>query len=182
MVDVSIDSSAFERTFRAEHAAVCRYVLRRVEGAAVDDVVAETFLVAWRRYEELDGDPLPWLLGIARRVCANHLRGRARRGELAARLAAEPVWVKPGFQSHRGDVVMWSALASLREADREAILLTAWEGLENREATAVLDCSAATFAVRLHRARGRLRRALESSAENNRSIVDGEGEVAHEVP
>jgi len=36
--------------------------------------------------------------------------------------------------------------------------------------------------VRLHRARGRLRRALESSAENNRSIVDGEGEVAHEVP
>ena len=183
MVGMGADRSAFERTFRAHHEPVYRYVLRRVERAAVDDVVAETFLAAWRRYEDLDGDPLPWLLGIARRVCANHLRGRARRGELAARLAAQPVREEPDLQPQVRDVAIGSALASLRDADREAILLTAWDGLENREAAAVLDCSVTTFAVRLHRARRRLRRALESPpTETDRPIIDAKGGVAHELP
>jgi DNA-directed RNA polymerase specialized sigma24 family protein len=87
---MSDQRAAIDAAFRAHHAAVYRYVLRRVERSAVEDIVGETFLVAWRRHEQLAGDPLPWLLGIARRVCANHLRARSRRAALGARLAAQP--------------------------------------------------------------------------------------------
>lgn len=150
---------AFEGLFRANHAAVYRFVVRRVEEAAVQDVVAETFLVAWRRHEEIAGDPLPWLLGVARRVCANHLRGRERRGALGERLAVQPS--PPPSSDVSPDGGLKRALACLGEADREALLLVAWDGLSNREAAKVVGCRKATFAVRLHRARARLARALE---------------------
>lgn len=171
---------AYERMFRARHAAVYRYVLRRIEEAAVDDVVGETFLVAWRRYDEIAGDPLPWLLGIARRLCANHLRGRARRSALGARLQAEP---HPSVESDAdaGGTAILLALASLREGDREALLLIAWDGLSNPQAAKVLGCGVGAFAVRLHRARRRLARALEAT-EAKQLLGRHEGEVAHEVP
>jgi RNA polymerase sigma-70 factor (ECF subfamily) len=168
--------------FRAHHAAVYRYVLRRVEEPAVEDVVGETFLVAWRRYGELAGEPLPWLLGIARRVCANHLRGRARRTELRARLAAQPV---PGSMADAelAERSVLTALASLRDEDREVILLIAWDGLDNHRAAKILGCRVGAFAVRLHRARRRLARALErDAAEQALTNMESEGEVAHELP
>ena len=172
--------AAYERMFRANHGAVYRYVLRRVEGPAAEDVVGETFLVAWRRYDEVVGDPLPWLLGIARRLCANHLRGRARRSALSARLHAE---VHPPVESDvdDADAAILSALASLREGDREALLLIAWDGLSNPQAAKVLGCGVGAFAVRLHRARRRLARELE--AVETRHVVAGhEQEVIHELP
>jgi len=157
---VSDERLVFEGLFRANHAAVYRYVVRRVEEAAVQDVVAETFLVAWRRHEEIAGDPLPWLLGIARRACANHLRGRERRVALGERLAAQPCPARSSWGS-REHGELKRALAALGDADREALLLVAWDGLSNREAAKVVGCATATFAVRLHRARGRLAGALE---------------------
>src|SRR5437879_2466008 len=63
ILDMSDQGLAYERMFRAHYAAVYRYVLRRVEAPAVEDIVGETFLVAWRRFDDLAGDPLPWLLG-----------------------------------------------------------------------------------------------------------------------
>jgi RNA polymerase sigma-70 factor (ECF subfamily) len=166
---------AFEALFRANHAAVHRYAMRRVEEAAVQDVVAETFLVAWRRHAEIADDPLPWLLGVARRVCANHLRGRQRRVALGERLAAQP-YRPPSSGALSEDGELKLALSSLGEFDREALLLVAWDGLSNRDAAKVVGCSKATFAVRLHRARGRLARALESQDGNrpaNRAGVEG---------
>lgn len=180
---MSGERPAFERAFRAHYAAVYRYVLRRVERPAVEDVVGETFLIAWRRYDEVAGHPLPWLLGIARRICANHLRGRARRAELEARLAAEPARVAITDAAVEEGTVVFSALASLRENDREAILLVAWDGLTNHQAAKVLNCGVGAFAVRLHRARRRLARALETSAAKRPlSTVESEGEMAHELP
>ena len=79
----------FEDVFNGCYDAVHRYAARRVASEAVQDVVAETFLVAWRRYDELRGEPLPWLLGIARRVDANQLRAGARREALHDRLRTE---------------------------------------------------------------------------------------------
>jgi RNA polymerase sigma-70 factor (ECF subfamily) len=182
MVGMSGERPAFERMFRAHHAAVYRYVLRRVEEPAVEDIVGETFLVAWRRFAELDGEPRPWLLGIARRVCANHLRGRARRTELRARLAAEPA----PTAAAAGDLVdrsVLAALASLRDADREVIALIAWDDLDNRRAAKVLGCGVGAFAVRLHRARRRLARALDDgAAERPPANTESEAEVAHELP
>jgi len=169
----------FERLFREHYAAVYRYAVRRVESAAVQDVVAETFLTAWRRFDQVEGDALPWLLGIARRVSANHLRGRDRRAALRERLMAEPM---PGqTMAATGDRRLLTALASLREQDREALLLVAWDRLSNPEAAQVAGCSTGTFTVRLHRARRRLARALEAQMTDESSANDREGVVIHDV-
>ena len=170
----------FERMFREQYAAVRRYAARRVESAAVQDVVADTFLAAWRRFDQMDGDPLPWLLGIARRVCANHLRGRERRAALRERLMAEPTAGQAVDATV--DRKLLRALASLREEDREALLLVAWDGLSNPLAAQVVGCSTGAFAVRLHRARRRLARALKSRMTEESSANDAEkGVVIHDV-
>jgi RNA polymerase sigma-70 factor (ECF subfamily) len=155
------EPTAFERLFRGHQLAVHRYALRRVGERAVDDVVAETFLVAWRRHDEIVGDPLPWLLGVARRVCANHLRASVRQASLGRRLAAESLPFSEDAPIADGGLKQ--ALGRLGERDREVLLLVAWDELSNRDAAKVLGCSTAAFAVRLHRARARLAQALDEA-------------------
>lgn len=152
--------SEFEALFAAHYDAVTRFALRRVPHEAVHDVVSETFLTAWRRFDDLRGDPLPWLLGIARRVSANQLRGGERRTALVERLGAEARSDAGGSDEMDGELL--EALAGLPERDREALILVAWDGLTNRQGAVVVGCSVTAFAVRLHRARARLRRALET--------------------
>jgi RNA polymerase sigma-70 factor (ECF subfamily) len=156
-----------EALYAAYAAAVHAYARRRVDPAAAEDVVADTFLVAWRRLDALPAaDPLPWLLATARHVVANQRRGDARRAALTARIGAEAAsvarsaWPERGV-SDNGERLL-RALASLRPADREALLLVAWEGLTPERAAAALECSRPAFHVRLHRARRRLKTAMES--------------------
>lgn len=144
----------FEAAFSDNYDAIVGYALRRTDPDSAQEVVAETFLVAWRRVDDLPAEPRPWLYGIARRVLANHRRGAARREALTALLTEHPHVDDPP------DGRVLEALASLRSTDREALMLTAWDGLDRREAAAALGCSPATFAVRLHRARRRLVREL----------------------
>ena len=133
------------------------YALRRTERATAEDVVAETFVIAWRRLDEVPDPPLPWLLGVARRVLANQRRGERRRDALLDRLRREPAPQPAPVEDGRA----LAALAALGERDREALLLHAWEGLDHAGAGTVMGCSAAAFAVRLHRARRRLAKELE---------------------
>src|SRR6478672_12798585 len=79
----------FEQLFRSEADAVRSYALRRADPADADDVVAETFLVAWRRFDEMPSDPRPWLLSVARNVLANRRRSDRRQVSLSDRLAAD---------------------------------------------------------------------------------------------
>ena len=153
------DPGPFEATFDAHWQAVSRYAARRVAPEAVQDVVSETFLVAWRRYDELNGEPLPWLLGIARRVAANQRRAGARRRALLERLHGAAA------SERRSDLVpgdrrLAAAWALLNERDREALMLVAWDGLDHRDAATVMGCSTSAFTVRVHRARCRLARLL----------------------
>lgn len=144
--------------------AIRAYAARRVERDAVDDVVAETFAIAWRRLPR-EADPLPWLYGVARRVVHGHRRSWSRRSALLVRLSGrggEGAAPDPAEQVH-GDPALARAFASLTETEREAIRLVAWEGLEQAAAARVAGCSSATFAVRLSRARSRLRAALEAT-------------------
>jgi RNA polymerase sigma-70 factor (ECF subfamily) len=171
-------SIAFERMFREHYAAVYRYVMRRVEEPAVQDLVADTFLIAWRRQGEISGHPLPWLLGVARRVCANHLRARGRRAALGESVAAQP---QPSADPRLEDRGLKQALASLSDGDREAVLLVAWDGLSNRLAAKVLGCSAATFAVRLHRARTRLAAALDGDHDRSADRPEAGGMATSDV-
>jgi RNA polymerase sigma-70 factor (ECF subfamily) len=160
---VGSDRVRFERWFRAHHAAVYRFAYRRVGADLVDDVVAETFLTAWRRRDELVGDPLPWLLGVARRVCGNCLRSRTRWTELVSRLARERMALDMAVLDE--DVRLGDALRSLSSVDREALILVAWDGLSHAEAAIVVGTNTSAFTVRVHRARTRLAQALGDPGE-----------------
>jgi RNA polymerase sigma-70 factor (ECF subfamily) len=148
----------FEACFRGYAARVHTFALRRVDTDAAKDVTAETFSIAWRRRDEMPAEPMPWLYSIARGVLANEQRAANRRQALAARLLAEPT---PMGTAVAAGYEILEALAALPESDRESLLLSAWEGLTTREAARVVGCSAAAFAVRLHRARRRLARILD---------------------
>jgi DNA-directed RNA polymerase specialized sigma24 family protein len=124
------------------------------------DVVAETFLVAWRRLEHVPSGEAarPWIYGVARRVMANHRRGVLRQTRLAARLAQE---IAPFEPSPPPDgVAALAAFRALRAADREILGLATWEGLGTAELAAALGCSPNAAKIRLHRARRRLAREL----------------------
>ncbi|MCO1595881.1 sigma-70 family RNA polymerase sigma factor [Micromonospora sp. RHAY321] len=152
----------FRRIYADNFEPLLAYAMRRVdqpEDAA--DVVAETFLVAWRRTREMPPEPEVrlWLHGVARRVLANHHRGGARRGRLGERLKQRlriAVAVDPGSDVPERLTVR-AALARLGELDREVLMLTFWEGLEPREVATVLRVSPAVVRTRLSRARARLR-------------------------
>lgn len=147
----------FEGIFDANVRAVSAYALRRTTPGDADDVVAETFLVAWRRLDEVPSEAKPWLLGVARRVLANQRRAAGRRTALVERVSQErKLEPKPASSSP-----ILQALGRLSEGDRELLCLHAWEELSTGEAAAVLGCSRTAAKVRLHRARGRLRTELE---------------------
>lgn len=141
----------------AEHSrAVFAYAARRAPERA-DDVVAETFAVAWRRFDELPPDVEPWLYGVARRVLAGQWRSQSRQSALVSRLI-DVTSAGAGRSGDEGDHSdLYEALGRLGESDREALLLTYWEGLEPERAAAVLGISRNAVNQRVHRARGRLR-------------------------
>ncbi len=151
----------FEALYAAHAGAVYAYARRRTDAATADDLVAEVFLVAWRRFDEVPAESLPWLLGVARRLLANSRRGETRRAALKHRLEGEgPGPAEPGPEL--GDSEVLRALRSLSGRDQEVLLLVAWDGLDRAQAAATLGISTGAFAVRLHRARRRLERQLAS--------------------
>ncbi len=157
----------FAQLFEAHRRAVLGYALRRCpERADAADVLAETFLVAWRRLDTVpagDHDARPWLLGVARRVLANQRRGAARRSRLSARLGAELAAVVPAPDELGGlGQVVSEALARLDPGDHELLTLTSWEDLDPGQIAAALGIPGVTVRSRLHRARARLRDELEA--------------------
>jgi RNA polymerase sigma-70 factor (ECF subfamily) len=159
----------FELLFRDHYGAVAAYVARRASPDAVEDVVDDVFLVAWRRLEVVPADALPWLLAVARNVLGTHIRG-ARRGR-ALRLRLATAGVDAVSPCGRTDGVR-AALEALHPRDREVLMLIGWEGLTPTQAARVLGQSPATFRVRLHRARARLRRLLDLDAEHGSTELD----------
>jgi RNA polymerase sigma-70 factor (ECF subfamily) len=157
-----VDSRArFEALYRAHAGAVRSYVRRRSDAQTADDVVADVFVTAWRRLSDMPDDPLPWLLGVARRTLANRRRGWARDEALRDRMVSEQTSA-PSADSltSESDQAVLRALSALSERDREALLLVGWEGLEATQAARVLGVHPNTFAARMYRARRRFARAL----------------------
>jgi RNA polymerase sigma-70 factor, ECF subfamily len=154
----------FERLYRELSPRVLGYVLRRTDPEEARDVMAETFTVAWRRLEQVPAgdEALPWLLGTARKLLANRRRAAANRSRA---VEAGP---RAAIPDHADDVVGTATLVAafnrLGEGDREALGLVVWDDLRPAEAAHVLGISAATFSVRLHRARKRLGAMLERDA------------------
>jgi RNA polymerase sigma-70 factor (ECF subfamily) len=154
----------FERIYAGSYEPILGYALRRTpapEDAA--DVVAETFLTAWRRLDELPDPPDArlWLYATARRVLANQRRGQQRYQRLAVRLGVVRAGAPAGVavEDHDTSAVV-AAFGRLKAEDREVLGLLAWEGLEPGEIAQVLGCGAGTVRVRLHRARRRFAHQL----------------------
>lgn len=167
------DEARFDRLWADHAAAVVRYARAHVQPDDVEDVVAETFVVAWRRLAEVPDFGLPWLLGVARGVSANARRAHRRRGALHDRLVSlgegrtvdphEDTW--PLLESDDETV---AALRALPDADRELLTLLAWDGLTHAEAAQALGCSRGALKVRLHRARRRLTQLVEVARDVTR--------------
>jgi RNA polymerase sigma-70 factor (ECF subfamily) len=169
----------FGKLYREQARAILAYALRRVENPEdASDVVAETFLVAWRRLDEVPvGRERLWLYAVARRVTANVRRAEGRRTRLSERLAetlSAELAVHPGSGGKATEVLR--AMAGLGEEERELLLLVTWDELSPSEAAKVLGLSPLAARSRLHRARRRLRALLEEheSAERRSPQLDTE--------
>ncbi|GAA2629639.1 hypothetical protein GCM10010399_71920 [Dactylosporangium fulvum] len=159
-------AARFERLYRACYTDLLGYALRRTDRPeAAADVVADAFLVAWRRIDDIPADQArPWLFGVARKVMANHHRADRRSADLAARLRQEltqVTTVEPEVPEEVG-----RAFRALPDADRELLRLVAWEGLTADELAVALDCTVNAARIRLHRARRRFAAALREPSLN----------------
>jgi RNA polymerase sigma-70 factor (ECF subfamily) len=178
----------FAALYQAYYRPILAYAVRRVApGEDAADVVADVFTTAWRRIGELPEAPADrlWLYGVAQRVIAGRRRSARRLFHLTARLRADvgtrqpgelasgqlasgqpgpgqPGPGQPGLRDAISDRVV-AALDRLSVREREALQLVLWEELSHAEAAQVLGCSANAVAIRVHRAKTRLRRELSAT-------------------
>jgi RNA polymerase sigma-70 factor (ECF subfamily) len=151
------------------HRRVYAYVVSRAGRQLADEVVSDTFVIAWRRLAELPEPALPWLFGVARNLLREQSRRQGREESLAQEMRTWTAFTEvtsddpADLVSERAD--MLSALGRLSDDDRELLTLIAWHGLTAHDAAEVVGCSSATFFVRLHRARKRLEQALTPDGE-----------------
>ncbi|HET6505711.1 MAG TPA: sigma-70 family RNA polymerase sigma factor [Baekduia sp.] len=140
-------------------ARVLAFARRRTDPATAEEITVDVFVVAWRRTADVpDVEPLLWLYGVARRLLANAHRAQRRREALLTALKGiRP----PATHDVREPGPLLEALAALGKADREVLMLSAWEDLDARQIAAVLGRSEPAVHQRLHRARQRLRAQLE---------------------
>lgn len=161
------DAERFRSIFGIAHPDVLRFVLRRSSPDVAEDIVADTFLVAWRRVADLPVDldgARAWLFGIARNQLLNAQRTERRREALAVRLA-DVVGMRGGATPDAADSVagrldVAHAWHRLSDTDQEVLALTVFEQLTSGHAAAVLGISPGAYRVRLSRARAELRRHL----------------------
>jgi RNA polymerase sigma-70 factor (ECF subfamily) len=172
----------FTAMYDAYRMRVWGYVRARAGRQAADEVVSDTFAVAWRRFHDIPDPALPWLLGVARNVLRETVRASIRRESLAAELRT---WARPAAavsadlsEAVTSRLTLLGALASLSEDDREALILVAWLELTPREAALVTGAAPTAMRVRLHRARKRMQQALagdDSAASRDPGAPAGPG-------
>jgi RNA polymerase sigma-70 factor (ECF subfamily) len=165
-----VDAQArFRALYAQAYGPLRRWAYHRgMDGADADDVVAEVFTIAWRRFDDIPADAaIPWLYGVARNVARNHARGERRRAALQ-RIAPRDL-VAPAPDEPSDARVLGAALAALRDDDREVLRLIAWDGVEPSQLPIALGCSPAAARVRLHRARKRFADAVTRAEQQTGS-------------
>lgn len=177
MGELDVDPAArFQQLYEQSYRSLVGYARRRTanpEDAA--DVVADTFLVAWRRMSVIPpGDEaVPWLYGVARNVINNQRRGARRRDQLARRLQNEPQPLSVEETEAVETSATTAALSRLSAVDREVLCLQAWEGLTASELAVALGCSNTAARVRLMRARRRFAQRFRQLGGRSSAQVGG---------
>jgi RNA polymerase sigma-70 factor (ECF subfamily) len=164
---VSEKDTQFARVVATHRHALLRYALRRLDDRSdAEDLVAETFVVAWRRFDDIPprDQELFWLYGVAGRVLVNVLRGHQRSMRLEMRLALEREREldTQRYNEEQLEQLMW-ALSQVKPDERELLQLTYWERLSYREVGAVLGCTEKAAGIRISRARQHLRQLLNDT-------------------
>jgi RNA polymerase sigma-70 factor (ECF subfamily) len=164
----------FVRLVHEHGDAVYRYLRRRhVSGDAIDaeDLLADVMTVAWRRLDDIPADAeAPWLFGVARHHLSNSRHRSARRDRIAAPLrpraassSAEDVAL--------ADLQLRDALERLPDKEREALTLSAWEGLTPDELAVALGVSVNAAAIRLTKAKSKLLSLLSEGSDESPGVV-----------
>ena len=164
------EPEAFAELYDRHAAAIGRFAVRRLGDHAGEDILAETFLTAFKRREQYDlarPDARPWLYGIAVRLIGRHRRDELRLFRALARSESEPS-SDGGYESvderltalaQRRELAQ--ALAELPGGSRDVLLLVAWAELSYEETAEALAIPVGTVRSRLSRARRQLRRTLD---------------------
>lgn len=172
-VDETAQADRFGELFRAHYPSIHAYCRRRTDSGRVDDAVAETFLVAWRRIDDVpDGrEALLWLYRVAHRVVGHQWRSSTRRSRLGRRVGGQRAPEAPGPAEravHDEECRrVLEAIEQLKPADAELLLLVAWEQLSTADLAAVLDVTPNTASQRLSRARKQLVREFDRQDEQH---------------
>jgi RNA polymerase sigma factor (sigma-70 family) len=159
------DPEMFARLYDRHAPNLHRYVTRRLGYDTADDIVAETFLTAFRARRRFDPgrvDALPWLYGIAANLIGKHRRAEIRMHRAFARTGAGPAesytdGVEARVAASGLQRTLAAALADLSAGDREVLLLVAWADLTYEQVAEALDIPVGTVRSRLHRARRKVR-------------------------
>ncbi|MCM4080754.1 sigma-70 family RNA polymerase sigma factor [Paractinoplanes hotanensis] len=158
------DEAALAAFVRATQAEVWRFTAALVDPGAADDLTQDTFLRAFKALPafEARSTARTWLLGIARRTCADHLRTVIRRRRLDARLTAE-AWTASSSPDPAHRLTTADLLGRLGEERRTAFVLTQVLGLSYAEAAEVEDVPVGTIRSRVARARDELVTAVSQA-------------------
>lgn len=157
----------YQCLFDRYHREVYAYCRRRTDATSAGDCLANTFLVAWRRIDDVPEGPaaLGWLYGVARRNLANEFRRIRRSRRLLTRLRNNnpPRDPTPDVVVVRRDRdrTLLAALDQLRAEDQEVLRLAWWEELPHKEIAAMLGCSPNAVAHRIQRAAHRVAKEYE---------------------
>jgi RNA polymerase sigma factor (sigma-70 family) len=150
-----VEPSAFAILYERHHIAVRRYVAWRVGTEAGEDLASEVFIRAFRgreRFRDEQASALPWLLGVANHVIADHRRTEQRCLKALQRVAA----TAPQLIEHEDRALSAELVGELRRLsgeDRDALLLVVWGELSYEEAAAALGVPIGTVSSRIARAR-----------------------------
>jgi RNA polymerase sigma-70 factor (ECF subfamily) len=155
-----VNPQEFSTTYRLFLPQISKYLVRRVERSNVEDLASQIFEIAWRKRDQAPkGFELPWLFKIAGFVVANHRRKEAAKTNLI--LALRPQDSAPSAEEIAlSDLGLSEAWAKLSIRERQAISLSSFEGLDNKTAAKVLEISANAYALRLSKAKAKLKALL----------------------
>jgi RNA polymerase sigma factor (sigma-70 family) len=166
-------ATELETAFADDYAVLRRYLQRRLGLETAEEIVAETFAVAYARWDRFDRSrPLrPWLFGIATNLARRHHRDEERKLRAYERTGVDPVVTETDAESiTRLDSdalkrLLAQLLAGLRAQDREVLLLHAWADLSDEEIASALGLPVGTVKSRLSRMRERLRNEITSNGQ-----------------
>jgi RNA polymerase sigma-70 factor (ECF subfamily) len=165
------------RLLYLEHAdSLRRYAYRcGVLGHDIDDVVADAYLVAWRKLESVPSPPAErlWLLGVVRNLIAKQQGKSWRSVRLVERLRNNIQTPDP--EARYEHVLLREAIRRLPPNERDVVRLVEWEGLSHEEAAIVMECSSNASRLRLHSAKARLRSMLGSDKDASSEDEGKEG-------